>query len=311
MALALLELVALERGSARFSIDTGTNLFCRLKFGRSVQRKSGIDWVDDLLFTTPMARSPSGGQLLSSEKDVSVPLKQFGGGNVYVQLFSFKNAEGRSPGFSTPILLPMGAGTAGRTLLLGESAMMMSVDPFRTARTVPCRTYSDTYSKQASLEDLLSGILKAAAPAVLNLLGSQNGSQPASGGAATAGGDSGPAGILALLLKAVLGSLQGGTVKGMSGSQSLLTANGSDGNRFLDGQNASYSRPFIFGIDDALIGALAGPILQMLPQLMNAANQKRVQMKQADNKLITDILSDTNRRLLLEQLLQAQQKPAV
>jgi len=88
-----------------------------------------------------------------------------------------------------------------------------------------------------------------------------------------------------------------------------LTGSGFRDNRFLDTQKGQFSRPFIFGIDDALLGAMIGPIVQALPQLMNSANQKRVQMKQADNKLMSDIISDINRRRLLEQLVQAQPAP--
>jgi len=33
------------------------------------------------------------------------------------------------------------------------------------------------------------------------------------------------------------------------------------------------------------------PLIKVLPQMMNAANQKRIKLKQADNNLVTDILS--------------------
>ena len=41
---------------------------------------------------------------------------------------------------------------------------------------------------------------------------------------------------------------------------------------------------------------------------MNAANQQRLQTQQANNKLITDALAQVNQRMLMEQLLAAQQK---
>ena len=63
----------------------------------------------------------------------------------------------------------------------------------------------------------------------------------------------------------------------------------------------------IFGVDDAIIASLAGPLLNVLPQLMNAANQKRIQLRQADNQLVGGILSDINKRLLMDKLLEAQQ----
>jgi hypothetical protein len=77
------------------------------------------------------------------------------------------------------------------------------------------------------------------------------------------------------------------------------------GNRFV-ASGARYARPMIFGIDDALIASLAGPVLQILPQLANAANQKRIALKKADNDLVSGILSDINKRLMMDKLLEAQ-----
>ena len=78
------------------------------------------------------------------------------------------------------------------------------------------------------------------------------------------------------------------------------------GNRFGDRRA---SPPFIFGIDDALLAAAIGPVVQVLPQLLNAANQKRVQLKQANNKLVTDIVSDVNAGCCSSSSLEAQRQP--
>ncbi len=64
----------------------------------------------------------------------------------------------------------------------------------------------------------------------------------------------------------------------------------------------------MFGIDDALIASLIGPLVQVLPQLMNSANQQRVQLRQSDNQLVGGILSEIQRRLLLDQVLAAQRQ---
>jgi hypothetical protein len=80
---------------------------------------------------------------------------------------------------------------------------------------------------------------------------------------------------------------------------------GSGDNRFING-NTNLSNQFIFGIDDALIAAIAGPVLQILPQLMNSANQAKLQNKAATNKLITDLVADTNRRVMLQDFLSKQ-----
>jgi hypothetical protein len=314
MALAILELLAVEKAYVRFNIDTGTNKYYQLKIGRNVRRKYGIDWVDEVVSSTPVGINEAGGNVLHSSKDVSIPVTRFDKGNAYVQLFSFKTAEGKSPAFSRVVRVPMGFGVpagipTGFAPFFAMATSMKTTYAFQPPRRIPCQSYTEAYARQASLEDLLAGIVKMAAPAVLNLLGgAQNGArQSASSGSAGATADTAQANLLTFLLNTILGSVPAMVGQTASQQQSLNGAEVHD-NRFLDMQNAPLSRPFIFGIDDALLGTLLGPVVQMLPQLMNAANQRRVQMKQADNKLITDILSDVNRRLLLEQLLQAQRQ---
>jgi hypothetical protein len=316
MALAILELLAVEEKDVQFKIDTGTNRYYQLKIGRSFQRKSGIDWINEVFFSTPINTNDMGGDLLNSSKNISLPIKYFNQGNAYVQLFSFKTPQGKSPAFSHVIQVPIGFGIPNGPLpelaaSLSTPIVMNTITSFQPPRKIPCQSYADMYSQQASLEDLLAGIVKIATPVILNLMGgAQNGGRqntPTNQTGSTGNADQ--TNLIALLLNTILGGVQG-VVGGTSRQQSL---NGSDvhDNRFLDMQNAQFSRPFIFGIDDALLGALIGPVIQVLPQLMNAANQRRVQMKQTDNKLVTDILSEVNRRMLLEQLLQAQRQVPV
>lgn len=321
MALAILQLLAFEKGDVRFNIDTGTNRYYQLKIGRSSQHKYGIDWVDEVFFSTHVSINDRGGNLLNSSKDISIPINNFNKGNAYVQLFSFKTAEGKSPAFSRVVKVPMGFGVPVRepTNFVPSFSIPESMKttepfnpPFKPPRKIPCRTYSDVYAHQASLEDLLAGIINLAAPTILNLRnGVQNLSrQNEPSRPIVSNGTMAPANLLTLLLNTILGSVSGTAGSSTSQQQSLNGSSVYD-NRFLNIQNSQFSRPFIFGIDDALLGTLIGPVVQLLPQLLNAANQRRVQMKQADNKLVTDILSEVNRRMLLEQLLQAQRQGPV
>jgi hypothetical protein len=312
MALAILELLEFDNTNVRFQIDTGTNRYYQLKIGHSVERKHGIDWVEEIFFTTPIAVNEAGGSLLNSSKEISVPASRFGQGKVHVQLFSFKTAEGKAPAFSRVVRVPLGVGLPSGTPAdfapsFSMSTSMNTTDSFQPPRTIPCRTYREVYSQQASLEDLLSGIIKIAAPAVISLLGGAQGDTKKNGSSGGGVANAGQADLLAQLLKTILGSVQGATGSTVSKQQSLAGPTAHE-NRFLAAGHDQFSRPFIFGIDDALLGTMIGPMLQVLPQLMNSVNQKRVQMKQADNKLITDILSEVNRRMLLTQLLQAQQQ---
>ena len=188
---------------------------------------------------------------------------------------------------------------------------------FRAARRIPCVTAPDSLALETSIEDVLAGIVKLAGPLVGKML---DGNGTSGGGAA---GESSPvAGVISLLIKTLLGGLQGSavvapgsaptapvspsapkeTTKSLSAPMALAE------NRFVAARRAGWAQPFIFGIDDALIGAIAGPLLNVLPQLVNAANQQRLQTQQANNKLVTDALTQVNQRMLMEQLVAAQQK---
>jgi hypothetical protein len=78
-----------------------------------------------------------------------------------------------------------------------------------------------------------------------------------------------------------------------------------------------YARPMIFGIDDALIGALAGPVLSSLvgplvnalPQLVNAANKQKLDQQAQTDKKVSDLLAQVDRTTLMQQLLSAQNMP--
>lgn len=308
MALAILDLLAFDGAHVRFRIDTGTNKYYQLKAGKSVQRSSGTDWVDEVFLNTRMAVNDAGGSLFNSSREISIPATRLGAGHTYVQLFSFKTAEGKSPAFSRVLKVPVGVQTAHWTrkdpVPLAMSTSIETIEAFQPPRAVACRTCPEAYAQTASLEDLLAGLVKVAGPVVMNLLGGGH-----DGGAgASAGGGNNTAGqpdVLVNIFKTLLGSISGALP--LNKPQSLLITDVPE-NRF--GMAAStYAQPFIFGIDDAALAALAGPIIQVLPQLMNSANQKRVDLKKADNQLITNILSDVNRRLLMDQLLQAQKQP--
>jgi hypothetical protein len=321
MALAILELLAFDGANVRFRIDTGTNKYYLLKAGKRVERRNGIDWVDEIFLKTRIARNEAGGDLFNSSKEIAIPATRLGAGHAYVQLFSFKTPDGKSPAFSRVINVPVSAAGSydapDYDIPMSMFTSMNTLEPFRSPRTAPCRTCRDVYSQPASLDELLAGIVKVASPIVMNLLGRATGpttngttSSASNPSGSNASGDTAQADTLVRLLTTLLGSLGGApAAANTSRPQSLLNPI-APVNRFAT-QTSTFAQPFIFGIDDALLGALAGPIVQMLPQLMTAANQKRVELKKANNKLITDILSDVNRRLLMEHLLEAQRQPPV
>jgi hypothetical protein len=346
MALAWLNVLDVGRNALRFAIDTGTSRYYQLRVGRARSTREGVDWVDGVYLTTPITPNEAGGSLLPATREVTVPASRLDRGDSYVQLVTYKASDGRGPAFSDVVLVPGAPQLRGRlargdlpdygmapmtpTLPMSVSRSMgtpsTAPEPFQTVRKIPCVQSPDLLARETSIEDVLSGIVRVAGPVVLKMLGTDGASGGASGGGTAGSGnasDSSPvAGVVSFLLKTLLAGLQPSatapaanptsppnptnppkeTTKSLSASPALAE------NRFVAAKRTEWSQPFIFGIDDALLGTIAGPLLNVLPQLVNAANQQRLQTQQANNKLITDALAQVNQRMLMEQLLAAQQK---
>jgi hypothetical protein len=314
MALAILDLVGLDDASTRFRIDTGTNRYYQLKIGRSLRSRSGVDVIDEVVFQTPLSVNEAGGSLLDSSTEISVPSQRLERGRGYAQLFSFKTRDGRAPGFSPVLRLQRGLGMPDATYSAPESSQMhevmdAAVAPFQPARTVACRTTAQQFSAPA-LGDLLTELVRVAGPVVMGLLANGQAAATGSMAPASAAGAVQPD-ALARVLQAVLKAIPGLGGPALSAGTSLQGGPSTTPSRFANGNGRGLSQPFIFGIDDALVSAAIGQFVAMLPQLMNAANQQRIQLRQGHNKLVGDIVDGVQRRMLLDQVLDAQrQAPA-
>ena len=348
MALAILEFIAFEKGGARFRIDTGTNPFYRIKVGKSFSETNGLKWIDEVSHSTPLRHEERGDYLLNTGKEILLPSAYFDRDNCYAQLFSFKNAEGKSPAFSRMVKVPVGLkNSIGKDYLLSLSLLntnAMTSDTtssdvnFNDCRFVDDSKKTGNYSSQQSFDIL--NIIKSLAPVVQEVLaGAQNGSGGANGQSQNPLTNILPAGSWNTILNVLLHGLPALTGNApptpavatpapvvanpapvatpapanatpKSGAKSLSIAGNDDDNRFVSAEQQAFSQPFIFGIDDALIASLAGPVLQVLPQLLTAVNQQKVQKQALNNKLITDLIADTNKRRILEQLLQSQSDQA-
>src|SRR5512133_1320060 len=122
MALAILEFIAFEKKGARFRIDTGTNPFYRIKVGKSFSDTNGLKWIDEVSHSTPMQRDERGDFLLNTGKEILLPSSYFDRDNCYVQLFSYKSADGKSPAFSKMVKVPVGLkNSMGKDYLLSLS----------------------------------------------------------------------------------------------------------------------------------------------------------------------------------------------
>src|SRR5262249_30134271 len=152
---------AFDGANVRFRIDTGTNKYYQLRAGKSVQRSNGIDWVDEIFLKTRIAANEAGGGLLNSSREIAIPARRLGAGHAFVQLFSFKTPEGKSPAFSNVIKVPVGStrsyGTPDYMIPMSIATAMNTVESFRPPRVARCRTCRDVYfSQPASLDDLLA-----------------------------------------------------------------------------------------------------------------------------------------------------------
>jgi hypothetical protein len=325
MALAILEWVDSDESQVRFRIDTGTNTQYQLKVGRAVRQDDDGEWLDDVYLSLPPARSGGEQQQFAPPLEISVVLQRFERGPCFAQLYTSKDG-GRAQTVSEVVQLPgLELGDAVPSMARASSLSLPRAEPVMTRaqshrkpRNIPCRLPS--LSRQTSLESLLGEIVKVASPVVMDLLK----------GAVKKTDTGGANDLLGQALKALLGALEapqaqadakpadtkpadtkpadaGPADTNVAKPQSIarVVTNGI-GNRFV-ASRSRYARPMIFGVDDALIASLVGPVLQILPQLANAANQKRVALKKADNDLVAGILSDINKRLLMDKLLEAQQ----
>jgi hypothetical protein len=163
MALAILELVDFGRAAAHFTIDTGANRFYVLKVGRSFRNRSGIDWIDDVTYATPPAANENGGNLFRSSKEVALPARCFADGARFVQLFTFKSPDHRSPAFSRVIEIPGRIALPETSPVRSLRAAMSLTATFGPPRRVPSRTAADVVARSASIDEVLAGIAKIAA----------------------------------------------------------------------------------------------------------------------------------------------------
>jgi len=320
MALAILEFAAINSKQAKFRIDTGTNEYYYLKIGKAIGERNGMRWVDDVSSKTPLSKNQKSGALLDSGIEISVPAGSFTREDCYVQLFSFKNSEGKSPAFSKVIKVPVALNIDPPehdqdiySLSTSRNSNQMSSSVLNPHRNIPHIEPASRFSTQASYADILQEIIRIAAPIVVGIVsGAEKNSESNGATNGTAKTEVPQVGMFNTLLDALLKAIgQTGKEEPLLSAPKSITTAPANSNRFFSRSRRELARPFIFGIDDAILASVAapilasvaGPIVQMVPQLLNADNPHKLQQEQADNKFITDILSENNRDALLKQFL--------
>ena len=367
MALALLRLDDSDESELSFTVDTGTSTHFRLHLGKEVRREDGMDLLDARYWSSPLQVNPAAGRHIDTRTTYRLPLAMVRERGTLAQLESCRGPDGRGPAWSRPVRLPVAvplrevlappddgprARARERVLTMSVPVQASSRSPVRPLvrpRTCAVRSAQETYSRPASIADLIGTVVQAAAPAVLDVLNrAVPGATPGAAGP-TAGADP-TAGLLSEILRTVLRSLAQPPAQPLTQPpaqpQPSVTAPAPvpaavapvpaptalaraapptaaatpaslqvrEVNRFLP---SSYARPMIFGIDDALIAAVAGPVLssvvgplvQALPQLLNSANAQKLARQTQTDKHVTELLSEVNRSLLMQQLISAQNQP--
>ena len=319
MALALLRPLETDGSDVVLEVDSGTNPLFRVLLGQEVRRDSEYLQLENPYWSSPWLRNENAGRHFRTSSvfrldGVLVRPRSL------VQLHTVKD-RGRAAAWSHPLRLvaPLrvddavdGPGRAS-TMSTGYAVTPAAGTVLAPPRMIAVRSAHETFSRSASLEDLLGTLVQAALPVVRDLL---SGASAPAAAAATATPGTGAAGtdqvaaLIASLLRDVLGRLSStGLSTGDMGGSAFAVPTSVDGNRFAE----SRAHPFVFGIDDALIAtvvgpilsSIAGPLVKALPELMNAANGARLDSRKEDYRMISDLLEDFDRTQLLEQLIAA------
>ncbi len=311
MALALIDFMRFQQQEAVFKMDIGTNAFYQFKIGNEKGRIAGVDTITNATSTTRWKqRNNSRNSFFNTAEEIALPARLFDSRNRYIQLISSKDERGKSSAVSKVISVPVGFQNVRTDLLdMNASIPVMPEPQFNANRRL---SHSQSFlAQELSLEDILSSLLRNALPAAIGMMGGSGGNAGSSAPATAAAPNNTALNAVSSLLNLLLRSVTGG-VPSLSGQQSFASSNGSH-NRFAN-PHSQFSSPFIFGIDDALLATLAGPLIQqgvqLLPQLINAANQHRLDTLRANNQLMTTLNADVQRRLMMQQLLQNMPTPA-
>jgi hypothetical protein len=354
MALAILRLDDTEDPSPgaghSLVVDTGTSTQYRIHLGKEVRREEGFVLLDGPYWSSPLQVNPQAGRHLDTRTRFSLDTALVTEPGSLAQLETVRAPDGRGPAWSRPVRLPgYRPARPSRELTMTLSAWPAATPAPARPRMAPLRSAKDTFSRPASIADLIGTIVAQAAPIVTDLINKTS---------ATSATDHSTASLFDNLLRSILGAMAQHTAAAPAATPAPAspapvpaTANPSAApvaagapatspplpasaavavgaappttarpasaevhqiNRFVP-----YARTMIFGLDDALIGALAGPVLSKLigpivsslPQLLNAANQQKLARQALTDKQIADLLSEVDRTTLMQQLLFSQNMP--
>ena len=245
---------------------------------------------------------------------IAVPLGSLEEGRAVAQLFSFKTREGRSPAFSALVPLDTALRIPDADFVLPESSEMEQVlhtpTAFRHSRAVPCRTHAEQFSAPA-LGDLLTQLVKVAAPVVMGFL-----QQPPAGGAVTPPAAGAGAGATPPAAGGGDSPRPSWACSRRSSGRSPASRRRARPSRSLPprrrptGSGKATARrcrgPFIFGIDDVLIGAAIGQVVGCCLSSRTRRAEARPAAGSPRTSCSATSCPSVQRRMLLQQVLDAQ-----
>lgn len=205
MALAYIKFLGSNEKGAEFKADLGTNLYYRYKIGDSKRVVNGLELVDEVVHTSPIFQNTEG-NVFNSAFEFKIPATLFNTKHRYLQLFSYKDQNGKSPAVSRVVSVYPSVG-----LLSDELPVSASVSQFFSMsgiKTQPkfnkCRSVGFSFEEErysnAMFESTLLEAAKILGPFAINAL---TGLIPGGSGADNKNGALNMMGIISALMGAL------------------------------------------------------------------------------------------------------------
>jgi hypothetical protein len=176
VALAILRSLGVTAGDVPFEADIGTNTHYRYAVGTGRSSDDGFDTLEGVTYASPIRQGSQGG-LFQSWFGFTIPRDQLDRENRFVQLSSYKDAEGRSPAWSKVLEVwpqlpprPFPEQTTDMTLGMTRDTILEVEPAFEPCRSVAHTLTENRLSAAMFWEELLN-IARLFVPAGSQLLG--------------------------------------------------------------------------------------------------------------------------------------------
>jgi hypothetical protein len=316
MALAYLSFTDVQNNEAQFYADAGVNTFYKYTIGNAKTNKNGVEVIDNVVHTSGLFEIDNA-NYISSRFLLTIPVHLFSLNSKYVQLQTFSNAQESSRTLSAVVRVHLQANIINDDWPLlqqqTKTNIMYSdsthIVPFNKARHVGFSFQESTISK-AMFWDTILDAARTLLPLVGNVLGGAGGTvatTPALGstGASATTGGAGLVPSVLPIIQAVMELMRNNT--GAPATRPASTAAPSSASslsiyqkRKLQHRKLSKAKIIDGGIiTGPLLASIAGPLLNILPTLMNQQNQAQNQRQLQEQNYLANLLAQSNQADLL------------